>query len=322
MAAANVKWKDNEQLSADLKKYVEQRLQRNEILDYMQRDYDFYFWSIRTLDRRLNYFNIRYIDGNIPVANIREAVAKELEGPGALLGYRAMTQKIRQKYHLPVPRDLIHGVMFELDPEGLARRTPGAKKRKPRGHFVTMGPNWTYSLDGHDKLMGYQNSTFPLAIYGCIDTASRKLIWLKIWNTNSNPLVIGKWSLESLMETKLLPNHLRMDKGTETTVMSTMHSYLRSQPGDLEDPTDSIIFGPSPSNQVQLLLLLNLLHHYWNHKYCRCSSSKYIRTFRRGGVQRVIDKSVFIVRYKISFYSKQRQLFSLLKQQVCLPFCR
>ena len=58
------------------------------------------------------------------------------------------------------------------------------------------------------------------------------------------------------METKLLPNHLRLDKGTETTVMSTMHSYLRSLQGDLEDPTDSIIFGPSPSNQVQLLFYL------------------------------------------------------------------
>ena len=91
MAASNVKWKDNEQLSADLKQYIEQRLQRIEILDYMQRDYDCYFWSIRTLDRRLNYFNIRYIDGNIPVADIREAVAKAFEGPGALLGYRAMT---------------------------------------------------------------------------------------------------------------------------------------------------------------------------------------------------------------------------------------
>ena len=25
------------------------------------------------------------------------------------------------------------------------------------------GPNIVYSLDGHDKLMGYQNSTYPIA---------------------------------------------------------------------------------------------------------------------------------------------------------------
>jgi hypothetical protein len=30
----------------------------------------------------------------------REAVHKELEGPGKLLGYRAMTQKICQKYKM------------------------------------------------------------------------------------------------------------------------------------------------------------------------------------------------------------------------------
>ena len=94
---------------------------------------------------------------------------KELEGPGKLLGYRAMTQKICQKYKMKVPRDLVHNLMFDIDQDGLAARLPVAKKKKPKGHFITLGPNWTYSLDGHDKLMGFQNSTFPLAIYGCVD---------------------------------------------------------------------------------------------------------------------------------------------------------
>ena len=99
-------------------------------------------------------------------------------------------------------------------------------------------------------MMGYQNSTFPIAIYGCIDTASRKLIWLKVWNTNSNPIFIGKWYLQSLLESGILPNYIRIDKGTETTTMTTMHAYLRSKQGDLDDPTESVLFGPSPSNQV------------------------------------------------------------------------
>ena len=80
-------------------------------------------------------------------------------------------------------------------PKGLEARGPvGKKKTNPKGSFTTKGPNWVHSLDGHDKLMGYQNSTFPLAVYGCIDTASRKLLWLRIWVTNSDPKVIGRWS--------------------------------------------------------------------------------------------------------------------------------
>ena len=31
-----------------------------------------------------------------------------------------------------------------------------------------------HSLDGHDKLLVYQDKTFPIAVYGCIDIGSKK----------------------------------------------------------------------------------------------------------------------------------------------------
>ena len=40
-------------LREKLKGYVTEGLRREEILDLMQRDFDCYAWSIRTLDRRL-----------------------------------------------------------------------------------------------------------------------------------------------------------------------------------------------------------------------------------------------------------------------------
>ena len=87
--------------------------------------------------------------------------------------------------------------MYDLDPEGLEGRAPGKKKVKPKGHFTTKGCNWVHSLDGHDKMMGYQNSTHPLAIHGCLDTASRKLLclWLRIWVTQTRWYWdVGIWS--------------------------------------------------------------------------------------------------------------------------------
>ena len=98
----------------------------------------------------------------------------------AILGYRTMTHKVHQRYQLKVPRDMVDAIMYELDGDSLLARSPGAKKKKQKGNFTTPGPNWTYSLDGHDKVMRFRNSMFPLAMYGCIDTASRKLMWLKI----------------------------------------------------------------------------------------------------------------------------------------------
>ena len=115
--------------------------------------------------------------------------------------------------------------------------------------FTTKGPNFVHSVDGHDNLMGYQNSTYPLAIYGCIDTASRKLLWLRVWVSNSDPLLIGRWYLEYLYETRTIASFMRMDRGTETGTLATMHAFLRRHHGDI-DPYETVIFGPSTSNQV------------------------------------------------------------------------
>lgn len=236
-------WELNDSLRRDLENYVLQGIQIKEILDFMYRDYQQYVWSIRTLDRRLRKFGIYYIDMvNTTMEDVRSVVKKELDGPGRQLGYRALRQKIRQKYAMKIPRDAIHNIMYEIDPDMLNERRPGTKKERKRKNFISNGPNWVLSLDGHDKLMGYQNWTFPLAIYGCMDTASRKLLWLHIWDTNSKPELIGRWYLEHLYECRTVPAYLRIDKGTETGVMATMQAYLRRNHDDLDDSTDSIIY--------------------------------------------------------------------------------
>ena len=55
-------WRDDENLEKDLRRYVGSNLKRVEILDFVKRDYFRYSWSIPTLDRRLRYFGIRYVN--------------------------------------------------------------------------------------------------------------------------------------------------------------------------------------------------------------------------------------------------------------------
>ena len=76
------------------------------------------------------------------------------------------------------------------------------------------------------------------------------MVKIKVWMTNSKPEIIGRWYLEYLMEVKVMPAYIRMDKGTETGTMATIQSYLRRNYPDLLDPTDTVIYGPSTSNQV------------------------------------------------------------------------
>ena len=108
----------------------------------------------------MRHFDIRYTDTDVTVEEVTSAVRKELDGPGKLLRYRAMHNKIRQEYLLNIPRNLVHAVMFDLDLEGLETRCPTGKKRTTKGHFSTKGTNWVHWMDGHDKLMGYQNVSF------------------------------------------------------------------------------------------------------------------------------------------------------------------
>ena len=166
------------------------------------------------------------------VEEVRQAVSKGLDGTSTLIGYRPMQRNVRINHGLNVPRDLVYAMMKDLDAESVEARAPAAKKKKRTLHFSTKGTNWVHSLDDHDKLMGYPNSTYPIAIYGSIDSANRKILWLRVWVTNSDLEVIGRFYLEHLYETRLISSLLRVDKGTETTVLSTMHAFLRRRHGD------------------------------------------------------------------------------------------
>ena len=63
-----------------------------------------------------------------------------------------------------VPQDLVYAVMYQVDPDALEQRAPKFKKKKSERHFILPDPNFVHSLDGHEKLMGYQNSSFSIAV--------------------------------------------------------------------------------------------------------------------------------------------------------------
>ena len=100
----NSEWESNGELKRELSKYVTKELQRNEISSYILRDFPQYNWSIKTLDRRMRYFNIFY-HNNVSLNVVKETVKGDLNGPGKLLGYKAIHLKIRQQNGLNVTRN-------------------------------------------------------------------------------------------------------------------------------------------------------------------------------------------------------------------------
>ena len=74
------------------------------------------------LERRLRHFDIFFNDGAVKVDHVTKAFETEPNGPGKLLGYRAMYKKIRQEHGLNVIKDRVFDVMNEQDPDGFEAR--------------------------------------------------------------------------------------------------------------------------------------------------------------------------------------------------------
>ena len=58
----NLDWEADENLKSDIQQYVLKNPSRKEVLEFVQRDYPQYAWSLTTLSRRMTHFNIKYID--------------------------------------------------------------------------------------------------------------------------------------------------------------------------------------------------------------------------------------------------------------------
>jgi hypothetical protein len=215
------------ELKDDIKAYVAQNLRQTEIVDFLKVKYPMYAWSVRTLSRRMHHFDIKYIEYDTNIDDVTHAVEKEMNGPGRLLGYRALHKKIREVHTLNVPRNVVYDVMTDVNPQGLQDRGGvGQPKRQRRkgaftstvsiknvSYFVTLehyinicdgfliqGADFTMSLDGHDKMCGFQKSTFPLCIYGAQDTFSSRVNFLRVWTSNNNPSIVGRFYFDYLFE--------------------------------------------------------------------------------------------------------------------------
>ena len=63
---------------------------------------------------------------------------------------------------------------------------------------------------------------------------------------------ICHWYLEYLYEARIMPSMMRLYRETGTGTMATIHAFLRRNHDDMGEPCESIIYGPSTSNQVSL----------------------------------------------------------------------
>lgn len=176
-----------------------------------------------------------------PIEEIIMAIINEINGCGLNLGYRAMHQRLRDKYNLNVKQKQVLRLQKIIDPIGVDERS---KYRLKRRLYRVPGPNHLWHVDGYDRL-----KRFGFAIHGCVDCYSRKVIWLECSTTDNKPEVIGYYYLQAVKEFKLIPSVIRSDNGTENTLIDLLQIGLRYEHQDEYAAFNSFRKGKSTVNE-------------------------------------------------------------------------
>jgi hypothetical protein len=130
----------------------------------------------------------------------------------------------------------------ELDPEGHKRRAKDLQRR--RKEYIVPGPDYIWSLDGHDKLQDW-----GIEIYAAIDAYSRKIMWIYVGISNRTAVSVADSYNKAVSRLNYHPQILRTDHGMETLLMNELHFALCRASNPTVRLEDCYFYGTSKKNQ-------------------------------------------------------------------------
>ena len=156
--------------------------------------------------------------------------------------FRALQARLRHQWRIHIDRETVRIVSGLIDPEGVQCRR---QRRLVRRRYFSRGPNFLMHIDGWDKLKRY-----GLAVHGCIDCFSRRILWLEAGRSNNDPYQIAYYFCKLVLGLNGVPYLIRADRGTENCNVEMLQTLLRAANGDIRGMTNStFLYGKSTSNQ-------------------------------------------------------------------------
>lgn len=197
--------------------------------------------SLRHLKRILKRLGCRRRRFQSNLDEIVGVVEEELRGSGSLLGYRAMHQRLINHHGLVTTREVVRQVLKIFDPEGVEHRS---RHRLRRRVYRSKGPNYLWHIDGYDKL-----KPFGFCVHGAIDGFSRRILWLEVSSSNSDPRVVAQYYLDCVKQLGATARIIRGDRGTENVNLAAIQRFFRRSSNDDFSGEKSFMYGKSTSNQ-------------------------------------------------------------------------
>lgn len=149
---------------------------------------------------------------------------------------------VRYISRLIISSDRLFATVRELDPCGVERRLHDLQRH--RGEYVVPGPNFLWSIDGHEKL-----SFWGIEIYGAVDAYSRYVVWAYVGISNRTGVSVYYQYLDTIRSVGVQPRHLRSDRGTETTLVASGHHELIREQFPNTELNQCYWYGTSTANQ-------------------------------------------------------------------------
>ena len=222
-----------------IRHYFQCGYQYSEILSFLS-TYHSINLTLRHLHHLLRKYGLFRRHNKTTLNTLIIAIDNELRTSSSCFGYRSMLQHLRRKCYI-TDRETVRLALKALDPDGVERRR---RRRLSRRIYRCRGPNWTWHVDGYDKLKPY-----GFAIHGCIDGYSRKMLWLNVGPGNNDPKVIGAYFLNTISSLSNVPRLVRADRGSENIILGGMQRFFRRNHVDSLAGWNSFRYGTSTSNQ-------------------------------------------------------------------------
>ncbi|KAJ8090301.1 hypothetical protein PM082_018897 [Marasmius tenuissimus] len=145
----------------------------------------------------------------------------ELKKIYPMWGARTLTQQLRIRHSMKVPEDRVAKFLMAVEPEQVKARKYQAHKRRV---FHCAGIMDIISVDQHDKWKKW--GLYP---HLGVEVFSGRLMWMKIWWTNSNPRLVCSYYLDGCESVGGVPMTTQSDPGTENNGIANCHTWIRQK---------------------------------------------------------------------------------------------
>jgi len=153
-------------------------------------------------------------------AEIRAAIERELP-LGVIQGYgRELLHSHFKLRHLNASRNRLYRVYRTICPDVVDR--PYRKAKRKRSEHIAPGPNFAWSIDGHDDLRPY-----GIQIHAGIDVFSHHVVWLHVGLPNRTELTCLSQYLHTIGTLGFQPRTVRSDRGGDAVLLAARHYDLR-----------------------------------------------------------------------------------------------